>query len=167
MMKPREREIACKRIVEATKRDGDGHSYLSPKQVRLSLNSIVKFRNICAHDERLYCARIGRRDPVVDYATLLEKMEPFLTKADYELLLSEFVPTVIAYNEQSHLALHVLQESGVLRLFDRAAEVANKHLDSDDTADRLARVKMAIQATAVVRPVLDDEAAAFQTDEGA
>lgn len=166
MMNPREKEVACRRIVEATNRDGDGHSYLSPKQVRLSLNSIVKFRNICAHDERLYCARVGRRDPIVDYATLLEKVEPFLTESDYELLLSEFVLTVIAYSERSYLALHILQESGVLRLFNRAVKAASKRLDSDDAADKLARVKIAIQTTAAVRPAHEEEAASLQAGEG-
>lgn len=77
LMKPEERVLVCKRIAEATGRLGQGNPYFDPKDARLSLDPIVKFRNKCAHDERLYCAKVGRRDPVVDYALAVELAEPF------------------------------------------------------------------------------------------
>lgn len=34
---------------------------ISPDRLRTAIATLVDFRNICAHDDRLYCARTGRR----------------------------------------------------------------------------------------------------------
>ena len=151
LMKPAEKREVCKMIAEATGRAGDNHRYFDPKEARLSLDPIVKFRNICAHDERLYCARIGHRDPAIDYAAMLERVEPFLCESDYESLLSEFLLTVVAYGKQSQLAVHILNESGVLSNIDRVAQAAVRRLESDDIADALTRVRILTQQSGGAR----------------
>jgi abortive infection bacteriophage resistance protein len=45
----------CKMIAEE---QGIGH--LSNERLRKSLSVLVGFRNVCAHDDRLYCARTGK-----------------------------------------------------------------------------------------------------------
>lgn len=60
------------------------HSELSK-----AFNCIREFRNLCAHDERLYCARIGRSGARV--ANLFKYLEFVLTEKQYSELLSCFI----------------------------------------------------------------------------
>lgn len=60
LMKPAEKRETCKMIVSATERTGSKRlGYFSEKDAKVSIEVLVKFRNICAHDERLYCAKVG------------------------------------------------------------------------------------------------------------
>lgn len=129
LMKPKERQLVCKRIVEATGRAGKGNPYFDAKDARRSLDAIVKFRNKCAHDERLYCAKIGHRDPVVDFASMLELVEPYLCRSDYDDFLSDIMLTIVSYNDQSSFATHVLEESGIDRIFDQAMAATKRRLE--------------------------------------
>lgn len=49
----------CQRILENNPTAGTSGGYLAPNDMRLMLRHLVEFRNICAHDERMYCARVG------------------------------------------------------------------------------------------------------------
>lgn len=49
--------IICRRIANL-KHDKE-KKYLSPHELRMALRALVEFRNICAHDERLFCAKAG------------------------------------------------------------------------------------------------------------
>ena len=62
LMSREDQNLICRRIVQMT--DSPGH--LAPISARRAIDVLVKFRNICAHDERLYCARVDKRNPV-DY----------------------------------------------------------------------------------------------------
>lgn len=132
LMKPAEQRLVCKGIAEATGRLGGDNPYFDPKSARLSLGPIVKFRNICAHDDRLYCAKINRRDPRIDYAAMIDLAEPYLCAEDYEKFLADVVITILAYYRQGSVAAHVLDESGVSRIFDRASSATSKLLELDD-----------------------------------
>lgn len=139
LMKPAERREVCKRIAEATGHIGDGHTYFDPKVARKSLDPIVKFRNICAHDERLYCAKVGRRDPVVDYASMLDLVEPFLREEDYREFLSDATLITVIYHAKNDLSQHVLRESGLDRILEKAVDATDERLDlmkGDPTATR-------------------------------
>ncbi len=144
LMKPEERALVCKRIAEATGRSGRGNPYFDPKNARLSLDPIVKFRNKCAHDERLYCAKVGRRDPIIDYASMLQLVEPYLCRADYEEFLSDVMFTVLSYSDRSDLAVHVLRESGMSRLYEEAARVTQEKLRSDDSSATAVKIQKAL-----------------------
>ena len=132
LMKPAERRLVCKRIAEATGRLGGDNPYFDPKDARLSLGPIVKFRNICAHDDRLYCAKIGKRSPIVDYAAMIDLAEPYLCAEDYEKLLADVLLTIMAYDKRGSVARHVLEASGVGRIFDRASSATSKLLEFDE-----------------------------------
>ncbi len=63
---------------------------ITPHEVLRAYDVLTHFRNLCAHDERLYCAKVGNDD----YATMLKLMEValprdvvFETKKDIEHLL--------------------------------------------------------------------------------
>ena len=131
LMKPRERTKVCKRIAQATGRLGQGNPYFDPKDARLALDPIVKFRNKCAHDDRLYCAKVGHRGSLTDYAHLLEIVEPFLCREDYDAFLGDVLLTILAYSDKSNFAEHVLTESGFSRLLKRAAEVTTERLEGN------------------------------------
>ena len=65
LMKPKEKSDVCKMIATGTGRLGDKLvGYFDVPTARISLEVLVKFRNICAHDERLYCAHVGDRKNV-------------------------------------------------------------------------------------------------------
>ena len=59
----------------------------------MSLEVLVKFRNICAHDERLYCARVGGRK-AVNYAKMVWMLERYLTKSEFLDFLTDFVSMI-------------------------------------------------------------------------
>lgn len=88
LMKPNERLSVCKFIARATGRTADKKlGYFDPKEARTSLDTLVQMRNMCAHDERLYCARIGgRRND--SYSSATKRMERFMTREDYSDFLS-------------------------------------------------------------------------------
>lgn len=61
------------------------HKRISPRRLRLAYDHIKDFRNICAHDERLFCARVSpSRD--VNLVGVLSDLELVLTEGDYKML---------------------------------------------------------------------------------
>ena len=128
MMKPAERRLVCKRIAIATGRAGKDNDYFDPKDARLSLDPIVKFRNICAHDERLYCARVRKREPIIDYAKMIDLVKPYLCQEDYDRFLVDVITTVFNYSRQSEIASHILNESGMNRLLKQADEAMGRQI---------------------------------------
>lgn len=82
LMKPDEKASVCKMIVQSTNRVGSNLGYLSVDKVRVALEALVKFRNICAHDERLYCAVVGGRKQI-NYGRMVWHLEWFLTDAEF------------------------------------------------------------------------------------
>lgn len=119
IMKPEEQEAVCRRISEATGRLGDKTlGYFSPVEARKSLDVIVKVRNMCAHDERLYCARIGKRRQT-PYTHFLMYAQRYLPESDYSAFLGSVIDTVQKYSDKSELVYHVLKEMGFTGLEGR------------------------------------------------
>lgn len=56
---------------------------ISPRRLRLAYDHIKDFRNICAHDERLYCARVSPSADV-SLADLFKDMKLVLSKDEYD-----------------------------------------------------------------------------------
>lgn len=69
-------------------------SVISPKRLRKAYDHIKDFRNICAHEERLYCARVspGRDVPVMD---VLPDLRLVLSKEDSDKLTSDVMALLI------------------------------------------------------------------------
>lgn len=61
IMKPAEKEDVCRMIAASTGRLGDKRlGFFKVEKADVAIEAMVKFRNICAHDERLYCAIGGK-----------------------------------------------------------------------------------------------------------
>lgn len=58
LMKPDERIEVCNVIARQSGRDSKKRGTLSPRKLLRTGKVLVGFRNICAHDERLYCAKV-------------------------------------------------------------------------------------------------------------
>lgn len=110
LMKPEEQRLVCKRIANIagkTKEDG----YFSPREARLGLEILVKARNICAHDERLYCANLGGRRNV-NFIEMLAYLKRYLTTAELDDYLKRIAATTRICTDESVMASHVLRRMG-------------------------------------------------------
>lgn len=76
------------------------------------MNTLVKVRNICAHDERLYCAKIGRRKGD-DFASFLFRFRRFISEQGFSALLDSIGTLMKTYSVQGEMVSHVLQEMGL------------------------------------------------------
>ena len=114
LMKPDEQKSVCRDIVTLTKHLGDRRiGYFHPRRARLCIETMVKFRNLCAHDERLYCARLGQHHNI-DYVELIARMFPFLTPSDYEEFIANLTALLNRYAMKSDAMRHVVHEMGVV-----------------------------------------------------
>lgn len=112
LMKPEEQKLVCKRIVKAlSEEDGSRRGYLAPITARRALDILVKYRNKCAHDERLYCARVGYRREI-NFKKMMEYAAIFLTESELDDFLRKVLLTVIEYSKKSGKVAHVLRETG-------------------------------------------------------
>lgn len=100
LMKPAEQRAVCKDVAFLTGRIGK--AYFSPKEARKCLNTLVKFRNLCAHDERLYCARVGRHKDI-DYWAFLQRIAPFMSEDAFDAFFNEVVQLVVRYSNDNSL----------------------------------------------------------------
>ena len=64
--------------------------HISPRRLRLAYDHIKDFRNICAHDERLFCARVSPSCDV-NLVGVLGDLELVLTEDDYKMLRREIL----------------------------------------------------------------------------
>lgn len=63
---------------------------VSPRRLRLIYDHIKDFRNICAHDERLYCAKVSPSHDVA-FAGLLEDLSIVLIKEENDRMRGEII----------------------------------------------------------------------------
>lgn len=63
---------------------------ISPKRLRVAYDHIKDFRNICAHDERLYCARVSPGHDVT-FADMMKDLELVLTRDEHTRMQGEVI----------------------------------------------------------------------------
>lgn len=116
LMKPSERAAACKMVYQSTGRLGDGRSkFFDQKTARLALEALVRFRNKCAHDERLYCAAIGGRKNV-GYRKMTWYLEYFLTEDEFNEFLKYLIALVSRRVEENKTVIPLLEPLGFFEL---------------------------------------------------
>lgn len=123
LMRPVEQKAFCKTIAESTGRLGDktlGHFNVG--KARVSLEILVKFRNICAHDERLYCARVGGRKNV-NYAMMVWMLERYLPEEEFVRFLTDFIKMIEESLTKDRAFVHVLTLAGFPEI---ASEMKNR-----------------------------------------
>lgn len=118
LMKPAEKRAVCKAIATSTERLGDKDlGFFDVGSARVSLEVLVKFRNICAHDERLYCARVGGRK-AVNYAKMVWMLERYLTRAEFADFIDGLLDLFAAGLDRTGAVAPVLRELGFDELRD-------------------------------------------------
>lgn len=118
LMKPNEKKSVCKAIATSTQRRGDKSlGYFDPLRAKVCLEVLVKTRNICAHDERLYCARVGGRKDV-NYVKMVWMLERFLTPDEFVDFLDELLSLLQRQADRHEAVAHVLTSIGFFELRD-------------------------------------------------
>lgn len=113
LMKNAEQVAVCQYIAAATGRLGDKQlGFFTVDKARVGFEALVKFRNICAHDERLYCAHVGGRKNI-GYAKMVWLLERFLTKEAFVEFLSDFVSQCESLGATSEKVGHILFGLGI------------------------------------------------------
>jgi abortive infection bacteriophage resistance protein len=126
LMKPQEQMLCCKRVVEATGMKGSNLGHFSPREARIGLNLIVKTRNLCVHDERLYRAKIGKRQNAT-YGEVLGYVRRYLPAKEYRKLLESVIRLIDQYTGKSDMVGHILTEMH----FDKRLDDLVEEIDTD------------------------------------
>ena len=108
LMKPDEQQLVCERVVTAINKQGSQQGFLNRRMLRIYLNVLVKVRNLCAHDERLYCAQVGTRNKT-DYFGSLHMAEKLLTQETTDEYFQAIEDLIINYRIQGGSIVHVLK----------------------------------------------------------
>lgn len=99
----------CRRILDLRR----GNSpQLTPKTMRLALRTLVAFRNKCAHDERLFCEKVGptKEDGYMD---MIKKLSFILSEADIANLNKSLVELAGVHAASQEKALRAIAEAGI------------------------------------------------------
>ncbi len=113
IMKPGEQAAVCRHISMSNGLLGNKRlGYFSVERARIGLEVHVKFRNICAHDERLYCARVGGRKQV-GFSAMVWHLERFLPQDVFVSFLENFVALCEELEKKSRKVGHILSGLGI------------------------------------------------------
>lgn len=127
LMKPNEKASVCKMIAESTGRKGSKLlGYFDVDEARVSLEVLVKFRNLCAHDERLYCAHVGARKNV-GYSKMIWMLERFLTEEEFYGFLRDVTDLVKNYLEVNAAGAHLLDDLGFPEMLFKMQQRIDAH----------------------------------------
>lgn len=85
LMQSKDQADVCRSIAKVRQLDSKKDGTLSPRELLRATSILVDFRNICAHDERLYCAKSGNDD----FAVMLSMMLRVLPKIEVEDIVQE------------------------------------------------------------------------------
>lgn len=92
---------ACKYIVKATGRK-IGETRLAPLELLRAFSVLVDFRNLCAHGERLYCAKVGRSHDI-PFRSLIDNMALVLSDKEIDALRSGIDELFEEYKPRFHI----------------------------------------------------------------
>lgn len=67
-----------------------GRRVVKQRDVAYALHTLPEFRNICAHDERLYCAKVGKQDDK-GFAELLRALKISIPEERYDLYVRRVI----------------------------------------------------------------------------
>ena len=111
LMKRDDQNVVCKRVVKVLTTDKYRPEHLAPITARRAIDVLVKYRNICAHDERLYCAKVGHRKKV-DYFGCVKQASLFLSIEDFLAFNTKIIDLVTKYARQRNVLSHIIQSTG-------------------------------------------------------
>lgn len=121
LMKPKDKSAVCKIIVDSTGRTGSHKlGFFSVDDARVSIEVLVKFRNVCAHDERLYCAKVGGRKNV-NYIRMVWMLERYLTENEFKRFIKDLTGLLMRYVE-TYAIKYVLNQIGFVELLQKTSD---------------------------------------------
>lgn len=87
---------------------------ISPRRLRLAYDHIKDFRNICAHDERLFCARVSPSGDI-NLVGVLNDLELVLTEKDFKELRRKMLLNALKLSDSlsENISARVLYAMGV------------------------------------------------------
>lgn len=85
---------ACRLVLEAS--EAPERMIMQPHDLLRYYSVLVEFRNLCAHDERLYCAKVGKsRD--IDYSQMGTCLLNVIQQEQFEFFLEEIMECFRTY----------------------------------------------------------------------
>ena len=108
----------CKKILEATNKNLR-KNYLTPQKLLHAFSVLVDYRNLCAHGERLYCAKVGRSQDI-PFSKLASNLRLVLPETEYREFLVKIINLFDAYGS----SLHVVTNESLL--CDMGFEIAGE-----------------------------------------
>lgn len=97
LMQENDRRHVCSMIAKVAKRPRKG-KFLSERVLLNSANLLNHFRNICAHDERLYCARYNGKG----LSEVSVQLVNFLPQHEVDAYVHEIVELYMQYRDRLH-----------------------------------------------------------------
>ncbi len=128
LMKSNEKIAVCKMVARSTGRSGGKLGYLDVSTMTIALEALVKFRNICAHDERLYCALVGGRKQI-NYARMVKYLEWFLTREEFDEYISRLVDELDESIKRNEKVASVIEPLGFAEL---SSSLKNRQIEEKD-----------------------------------
>lgn len=98
LMQVHDRERTCTIIAKENLKERDDYPYLSPRMLLRYAKTLVSFRNICAHDERLYCSKVGNDDLRMALLSLMM----IIGTNEFDLFVKELSRLFVKYEGQLH-----------------------------------------------------------------
>lgn len=98
LMQPTDRRQVCSIIAGVTERNSRARGTLSERKLLRAGNVLNHFRNICAHDERLYCAKMGD----AGYSEMMARLLDLLPAAEFAEFTEEVSSLYVLYRKRLH-----------------------------------------------------------------
>lgn len=98
LMQPVDRRQVCTIVARVTRRRPKEDGFLSERRLLRSTTILNDFRNYCAHDERLYCAKSGD----ASFSTMTARLTDLLPKDEFKQFLEELAALYVGYSERLH-----------------------------------------------------------------
>ena len=99
----------CKLILQASGKTEEGIR-LTPLELLHAFSVLSEFRNLCAHDDRLYCSKVGKSGDI-DYSKMAFELLRILELKEFNEFLDEVTGLFTKYGSK----LHVVTPESLLR----------------------------------------------------
>lgn len=91
----------CKLILHASGKSGDG-TRLTPHELLHAFSVLSEFRNLCAHDDRLYCAKVGKSGDI-DFSDMSFQLFKIIPEEDFDRFIDDIGMLFAKYGEDLHV----------------------------------------------------------------
>ena len=103
---------SCKLVLEANGQL-EKKARMTPLELLHAFSVLSEFRNLCAHDERLYCSKVGKSGDI-DYSRMARELFRVLPERDFGSFIDEVFGLFAKYGDDLHVVTPktLLQDMG-------------------------------------------------------